>query len=203
MEKARERLNGGSSKIKQGKKKRGWPKLYVGDMVRGQDPKTKEWSLKGEGLELVYGQRSVDVGLKDGRSRLFTREKVKKDSTKRYQEVGEEELRNQVAGTSLEAEEDEELEEFMQERRKRQSPNTEQVEPRRSTSLAKKRVSMGPQGTVDDPDILAYYMEAVKQGWASTKKRCSSTAWRRASIPVGRSGPGRPSATKRAAGAGE
>ena len=54
----------------------------------------------------------------------------------------------------------------MQERRKRQRPNTEQVEPRRSTSLAKKPVSMGPQGTVDDPEILPHYMEAVEQGWA-------------------------------------
>ena len=80
----------------------------------------------------------------------------------------------------------------MQERRKRQRPNTEQVEPRRSTSLAKKPVSMGPQGTVDDPEILPHYMEAVEQGWA----------WRRARIPVGRSGQGRPSATNRAAEAG-
>ena len=141
-------------------------------MVRGQDPKTKEWSMKGEVLELVHGQRSVNVGLMDGRSRLFTRGALKKDSTKKYQEAEEEELRNQVAGTSLEAKDDGQLEESMQERRKRQRPNTEQVEPRRSTRLAKKWVTMGAQGTVDDPEILPYYMDAVEQGWAGTKKRC-------------------------------
>ena len=48
-------------------------------MVRGQDPKTKEWSLKGEVLELVHGQRSLNVGLEDGRSRLFTRGALKKE----------------------------------------------------------------------------------------------------------------------------
>ena len=38
-----------------------WPKLCLGDMVRGQDPKTKEWSLKGKVMELVHGDRSVNV----------------------------------------------------------------------------------------------------------------------------------------------
>ena len=46
------------------------------------------------------------------------------------------------------------------------------MEPRRSTRLAKKRVSMGAQVTVDNPEILPYYMEAVEKGWAGTKKRC-------------------------------
>mgnify|MGYP007114303775 FL=1 len=60
----------------------------------------------------------------------------------------------------------------MQESRKRQRPNKEQVEPRRSTRLAKERVTMGAQGTLDDPEDLPYYMDAVKQGWAGTKKSC-------------------------------
>ena len=56
-------------------------------MVRGQDPKTKEWSLKDEVLELVHGQRSLNVGLEDGKSRLFRRGAFKKDSTKKYQDA--------------------------------------------------------------------------------------------------------------------
>ena len=46
------------------------------------------------------------------------------------------------------------------------------MEPRQSTRLAKKRVTMGAQGSVDDPEILPYYMDAVEQGWAVTKKSC-------------------------------
>ena len=46
------------------------------------------------------------------------------------------------------------------------------MEPRRSTRLAKKRVTMGAQGTVDDPEILPYYIDAVEQGWVGTKKNC-------------------------------
>ena len=52
-------------------------------------------------------------------------------------------------------------------------PTRSRLRPRRSTRLAKKRVNMGAQGTVDDPEILPYYMDAVEQGWAGTKKRCS------------------------------
>ena len=55
-----------------------------------------------------------------------------------------------MAGASLEAKEDAKLEESMQERRTRQMPNTEQGEPRRSPRPAKKKVTMGRQGTVDD-----------------------------------------------------
>ena len=123
-------------------------------------------------MELVHGQRSLNVGLEDGRRRLFRRGALKKDSTRKYQEAEGEELSNQVAGTSLEAKDDGQLEESMQESRKRQRPNKEQVEPRRSTRLAKKRVTMGAQGNVDDPEILPYYMDAVEQGWAGTKKNC-------------------------------
>ena len=73
----------------------------------------------------------------------------------------------------MEAKEDGQLKESMRERRKRQTrPNMEQTEPRRSLRLAKKRLTMGPQGTVDDPEVLPYYVEAVKGGWAGTKKKC-------------------------------
>ena len=47
-------------------------------------------------MELVHGKRSVNVQLEDGRTRLFRREDVKKDTTKRYQEAEEEELRSQA-----------------------------------------------------------------------------------------------------------
>ena len=30
---------------------------------------------------------------------------------------------------------------------------------------------MGRLGTIDDPEVLPYYMESVKSGWAGTKKR--------------------------------
>ena len=64
--------------------KRAWPKLYVGDIVRGQDPKTKEWSLKEEVLGMVHGDRSVNLDLEDGRTCLFERQAVKKDTSKMY-----------------------------------------------------------------------------------------------------------------------
>ena len=140
-------------------------------MVRGQHPKTKEWSLKGEVLETVHGNRSVNVDLDDGGTRLFERAAVKKDTTKTYREAEEEELRNQLAGTVLEARTDEQLEESVRERRRRQKPNMEGVEPRRSLRLAKKSVNMGRQGTVDDPEVLPYYMEAVESGYAGTRQR--------------------------------
>ena len=172
MEKARERVKGGCKRLQEDETKRAWPKLYAGDMVRGQDPKTKEWSLKGEVLEMVHGDRAVNVDLDDGRTRLFERKAVKKDTTKTYREAEEEELRSQMSGTALEVREDGQLEESMGERRKRQRPNMEETEPRRSLRLAKKRVTMGRLGTVDDPKVLPYYMEAEEQGWAGTKKMC-------------------------------
>ena len=50
----------------------------------------------------------------------------------------------------------------------------EEAEPRRSLRLAKKKVTMGRLGTVatvDDPEVLPYYMEAVERGWAGTRQR--------------------------------
>ena len=72
----------------------------MGPHFPGEVCTTKEWSLKGEVIELVHGKRSVNVALEDSRTRLFTRADVRKDSTKRYQEAEEEELKSQVAGTS-------------------------------------------------------------------------------------------------------
>ena len=82
-------------------------------MIRGQDPKTKELSLKGEVLELVHRKILVNVVLEDGRSCLFPRGAVRKDFTKKYQEAEEEKLRNQVARTCLKTKDDGQLEESM------------------------------------------------------------------------------------------
>ena len=85
------------------------------------------------------------------------RKEVRLDSTKKYQEVEEEELKSQLAGTSLEAKNDGELEETMKEARKaRQVPNTGQAEPRRSSRLARKRLTMGTEGSTHDPENLPY-----------------------------------------------
>ena len=62
-------------------------------------------------MELVHGNRSVNVALEDNSSRLFMREDVRLDSTKRYQEAKEEELKSQLVGSGLEAKSDSELEE--------------------------------------------------------------------------------------------
>ena len=47
MEKARERVKGGCHKLKEDESKAEWLRLHPGYMVRGQHPKTKEWSLRG------------------------------------------------------------------------------------------------------------------------------------------------------------
>ena len=41
---------------------------------------------------MVHGDRSLNEALEDRRSRLFMREDVRLDSTKKYQEAEEEEL---------------------------------------------------------------------------------------------------------------
>ena len=46
----------------------------------------------------------------------------------------------------------------------------EDVEPRRSLRLAKKKVTMGRLGKVDDPEVLPYCMAAVKSGYAGTRQ---------------------------------
>ena len=74
----------------------------------------------------------------------------------------------------MEEKADEQLEESMRERRQKQIPNMEEAEPRRSLRLSKKKVTVGrleTVATVDDPEVLPYYMEAVKRGWAGTGQR--------------------------------
>ena len=170
MEKARERVKGGCHKLKEDESKAAWPLLHPGDMVRGQHPNTKEWSLKGEVLEMVHGDSAVNMDLDDGSSRLFARDAVRKDTTRAYREEEEEELRSQLAGTVGEARPDEQLEENMRGRRQKLKPNMEDVEPRRSLRLAKKNVTMGRLGMVDDPEVLPYYMEAVERGYAGIRQ---------------------------------
>ena len=63
MKKARERVKGGCYKVKEDELKAAWPVLHAGEMVRGQQPKTKDWSVKGEVLEMVHGDMSVNVNL--------------------------------------------------------------------------------------------------------------------------------------------
>ena len=76
------RVKGGCYKVKKDELKAAWPALSPGDMVRGQRPQTKEWSLKGQVLEMVHGNRAVNVDLDDGRTRLFARDNVRKDTTR-------------------------------------------------------------------------------------------------------------------------
>ena len=86
MVKARDRVKGGCYKVKKDELSSAWPRLLPGDMVRGQHPRTKEWSLKGEVLEMVTGDRAVNVELDKGVTRLFARDAVRKDTTRAYQE---------------------------------------------------------------------------------------------------------------------
>ena len=142
-------------------------------MVRGQHLKTKEWSLKGEVLEMVHGDRAVNVKLDEGVTRLFARDAVRKDTTRAYQEQEKEELRCQVAGTVREDRPEadlEQLEESRNKRSERRKLNMDDVEPRRSLRLAKNKVTMGPLGTVDDPKVLPYYMAAIESGYAGTRQ---------------------------------
>ena len=174
MVKARDRVKGGCYKLRRDELKSAWPRLFPGDMVRGQHPKTKEWSLKGQVLEMVHGNRAVNMELDEGEPRLFARNAVRKDTTRAYQEQEEEELRSQLAGTVEEdrpEENQEQPEGSRKERGKRRNRNTEDVEPRRSLRLAKKKVTLGDTGTVDDPKELPYYMEAVEEGYAGTRQR--------------------------------
>ena len=136
-----------------------WPRLFPGDMVRGQHPRTKKWSLKIEGLEMVHRDRAVNVELDEGVTRLFTRDAVRKDTIRAYQEQEEEELRSPLAGAVVEDRPEAiqgHLEGSWKERSKRRKVNEEDVELRRSLRLAKKKVTMGLLGTVDDPEVLPY-----------------------------------------------
>ena len=86
MVKAREMVNGGCYKVREDELKAAWPALHAGDMVRGQHPQTKEWSLKEEVLEMVHRNRAFNVDLDDGRTRLLARDGVRKNTTKAYRQ---------------------------------------------------------------------------------------------------------------------
>ena len=60
-------------------------------------------------------------------------------------------------------------------RKKGRSRNVEDVEPRRSARLAKKRVTLGDAEKVNNPEELPYYMEAVEKGYAGTRQRNHTT----------------------------
>ena len=46
----------------------------------------------------------------------------------------------------------------------------EDVEPRRSLRLAKKKVTMGRLGTVDDFEVLPFYIAAVESGYTGARQ---------------------------------
>ena len=91
---------------------------------------------------------------------------MRKDTTRAYLEQEEEELRSQLADPVGEEALGEQLGESTRENRKRRKANVEDVEPRRSARLAKKRVTLGDTGPGDNPENLPYYMEAVESGYA-------------------------------------
>ena len=136
-------------------------------MVRGQHPQTKIWSLKGKVLEMVHGDRAVNVELYEGRTRLFARDALRKDTTRAYQEQEEEELRVQLVGEVNLKEQQQGRE---KQRRRGRNRNMEDVEPRRSARLAKKKVTVEDSEQEDDPKELPSYMEAVENGYAGTTR---------------------------------
>ena len=127
--------------------------------------------MKGKVLELVHGERSANVELEDGDTRLFMRLDVRLDTTRKYQEDEEEDLNSQLAGTGLETRKDQELEETRKRPRiARQAPNAEPEVPRRSSRLARKRVTLVDEERSHNPKNLAYYMDAVMEGHAGMWK---------------------------------
>ena len=122
-------------------------------------------------VEVVHAGRSVNMALENMSSRLFKREDIRLDSTKRYEEYEEEELNNQLVGTGLKARSHHKLVETMRAPRKaRQAstttePNADRPEPRSSMRLAR-RVTVGEQDDSRNPRELPYYMGAVEQGYA-------------------------------------
>ena len=127
-------------------------------------------------LERDHGNRAVNVDLDDGRTHLFARDDVRKDTTRAFMPEEEEQLQSHLAGTELEPRPDELLEEPLRGRKQNQRPNGEEAPPRRSLRLAKKSMTMGAQGTVDDPEGLPYYIQAVGSGYAGTRQSMVMTA---------------------------
>ena len=65
-------------------KKDDGPQLSAGDLVRGQDPKTKEMTMAGVVDSIVHGVRSVFIKFHKRRSQLFSREDVKPYTTDEF-----------------------------------------------------------------------------------------------------------------------
>ena len=122
---------------------------------------------------MVHGDRAVKVDLDEGLPRLFARDAMRKDTTRKYHNQEEEELRSQLVDTvggDVLGMGQEQMEENRSERSKRRKPNVEDVEPRRSLRLAKKRMTVELQKTVHDPEVLPYYMAAVESGYAGIRQ---------------------------------
>ena len=59
---------------------------------------------------MVHGNIAVNVDLDDGRTRLFARDDLRKDTTRAFMQEEEEQLQSQLLGTGLEPRPDELLE---------------------------------------------------------------------------------------------
>ena len=119
---------------------------------------------------MVHGNRAVNVDLDDGRTRLLARDDVRKDTTRAFMPEEWEQRQSQLVGSGLEPRPDELLEEPLRGRKRNQRPNVEEAPPRRSLRLAKKSVTMGVQGTVDDPEELPYFMQAMGSRYTGTSQ---------------------------------
>ena len=86
-------------RVTKDKEKKAWPKLKVGEAVRGQDPKSDIWEIGGTVTDLVHRGRSVFVEFYKGGSRLFKRANVKVDTTKKVEEEKKQE--EEVKGSKL------------------------------------------------------------------------------------------------------
>ena len=86
-------------RVTKDKEKKAWPKLKVGEAVRGQDPKSDIWEIGGTVTDVVHRGRSVFVEFYKGGSRLFKRANVKVDTTKKVEEEKKQE--EEVKGSKL------------------------------------------------------------------------------------------------------
>ena len=97
---------------------------------------------------------------------MFERAAVRKDTTREYSVEEDEDLLAQLANGVQEDDPEGQVKGSKKERRQRTKPNMEDVEPRRSSRLARKKVTMAKVGTVDYPETLPYYVAAVEDGYA-------------------------------------
>ena len=85
----------------------------------------------------------------------------KVEATREYREQEEDEFRVQMGG---EVNLEEQQQGGEKQRRRGRNRNVEDVEPRRSSRLAKKKVTVGDSEKEDNREELPYYMEAVETG---------------------------------------